>query len=280
MYKVILKKGEEKRILQGHPWIFANEVSKIEGKDKQGSIAEVFSFDGRYVGRGYINHLSKIIVRILTLGSEEIDRDFFKNRIEKAVSYRKSLGYSDSFRAVFAESDLLPGLIVDKYGDYLSVQFLTLGMEVRKAMIVDILKEVLSPKGIYERSDVAVRKKEGLEPIKGLLYGEIPDEVIIEENGVKLSVDIINGQKTGYFLDQKSNRDRVKPYVYGKSVLDCFCNVGGFSMCSAKYGAKSVISLDVSPLAISTVEKNARLNGFTQIQPIEADVFQALRDFL
>lgn len=279
MYKVILKKGEEKRILQGHPWIFANEVSKIEGKDKQGSIAEVFSFDGRYVGRGYINHLSKIIVRILTLGSEEIDRDFFKNRIEKAVSYRRSLGFSDSFRAVFAESDLLPGLIVDKYGDYLSVQFLTLGMEVRKAMIVDILKEVLSPKGIYERSDVAVRKKEGLEPIKGLLYGEIPDDVIIEENGVKLSVDIINGQKTGYFLDQKSNRDRVKPYVYGKSVLDCFCNVGGFSMCSAKYGAKSVISLDVSPLAISTVEKNARLNGFTQIQPIEADVFQALRDY-
>lgn len=279
MYKVILKKGEEKRILQGHPWVFANEVSKIEGKEKQGSIAEVFSFDGRYVGRGYINHLSKIIVRILTLGSEEIDRDFFKNRIEKAVFYRRSLGFSDSFRAVFAESDLLPGLIVDKYGDYLSVQFLTLGMEVRKAMIVDILKEVLSPKGIYERSDVAVRKKEGLEPIKGLLYGEIPDEVIIEENGVKLSVDIINGQKTGYFLDQKSNRDRVKPYVYGKSVLDCFCNVGGFSMCAAKYGAKSVVSLDISPLAISTVEKNARLNGFTQIQPIEADVFQALRDY-
>ena len=279
MYKVILKKGEEKRILQGHPWIFANEVSKIEGKDKQGSIAEVVSFDGRYIGRGYINHLSKIIVRILTLGGEEIDRDFFKNRIEKAVSYRRSLGYSDNYRAVFAESDFLPGLIVDKYGDYLSVQFLTLGMEVRKSLITELLVEIFSPKGIYERSDVAIRKKEGLEPVKSLLYGAIPDEVIIEENGVKLAVDIINGQKTGYFLDQKSNRARVRPYVRDKKVLDCFCNVGGFSLCAAKYGAKSVISLDISPLAIRTVEKNSNLNGFDQISAKTADVFQALREY-
>ena len=208
MYTVILKKTEEKKILNGYPWVYANEVYKIEGKDKQGSIAEVRSFDGRFVCYGFINHLSKLIVRVLTLKSEEIDREFFKKRIVDANNYRLSLGYSDNYRAVFSESDFLSGLIVDKYGDALSVQFLSLGMEVRKQMIVDVLVEVFNPKTIYERSDVPIRKKEGLEEKKGLLYGEDKTVVEITENGIKMLVDLENGQKTGYFLDQKENRDK------------------------------------------------------------------------
>lgn len=201
MYCIFLKKGEEKRILNGEPWVFANEVQKIEGSGKQGDVCKVCANDGRFVALGYINHLSKIIVRVLSYKEEPIDYRFFYNRIKAACDYRKALGYSDNYRAVFGESDLLPALIVDKYGDYLSCQFLSLGMEKRKDMIVDILKDIFAPKGIYERSDVAVRKKEGLLEKKGLLYGEVPDKIAICENGVTLFVDIKEGQKTGYFLD-------------------------------------------------------------------------------
>ena len=279
MYTVYLKKNEEKKILNGFPWVYANEVQKILGKDTQGSVAEVRSNDGRFVGRGFINHLSKILVRILSLKDEIIDKEFFANRIKKANDYRWSLGYSDNYRVVFSESDMLPGLIVDKYGEYLSVQFLSLGMEKIKADIVDILVGIFNPKGIFERSDVAVRAKEGLEEQKGVLFGEIPDKVIIEENGLKMYVDIINGQKTGYFLDQKENRDNVKNYVKDKTVLDCFCNVGGFSLCSAKYGAKNVTAVDISKSALDTVNENAKLNNFDNIETKEGDVFEILREY-
>ena len=206
MYTLTLKKNEEKRILLGHPWVYANEVAKIEGKDAQGSIAKVCAFDGRFIGYGYINHLSKIIVRILTRRDEIIDKDFFKKRIVNANDLRVNLGFNDNYRVCFGENDLLPGLVVDKYGDYLCVQFLTLGMEVRKDMILDILEEIFSPKGIYERSDVSVREKEGLKQFKGVVRGAINSPVLINENGVKMFVDLENGQKTGYFLDQKENR--------------------------------------------------------------------------
>ena len=273
MYCVILKRNEEKKILNGYPWIFANEVYKIDGKDVRGAVAEVRSFDGKYVGKGFINHQSKILVRILTLGNEEIDRNFFKERVVNAVNYRRQLGYDDNYRAIFGESDLLPGLIVDKYGEYLSAQFLSLGMEMRKDMICDILEEVLSPKGIYERSDVAVRKKEGLEEKKGVLRGDFIPEATITENGLKLVVDLENGQKTGYFLDQKENRDNLKHYVFAKTVLDCFCNEGGFSLCAKKYGAKEVTAVDISERAIELVKRNAKLNGL-EINTEDADVFE------
>lgn len=277
MYILTLKKGEEKRILAGHPWVYANEVLKIEGHDVQGSIAKVVGHDGRFIGYGFINHKSKIIVRILSRDETPIDYDFFYERIKNADDYRLSLGYDNNYRVVFGESDLLPGLIIDKYDAYLSVQFLALGMDVRKDMIVDILIDLFKPKGIYERSDVSVRKKEGLEEIKGVLYGEVPPLITIEENGIKLEVDIINGQKTGYFLDQKENRDNLKNYVKGKKVLDCFSNVGGFSLCASKYGASEIIALDVSKDAIKTVKRNAELNGFTNINAVQADVFEQLR---
>ena len=278
MYTVILKKNEEKRILNGFPWVYANEVYKIEGKDKQGSVARVTAFDGRFVGIGFINHLSKILVRILSLKEEEVDEEFFRKRILAAKRYREESGYSDNYRAEFSESDYLSGLIVDKYGEYLSVQFLSLGMEVRKELIVKLLVEIFNPRGIYERSDVSIRLKEGLEEKKGYLYGgEFDTLVRIEENGVKMLVDLENGQKTGYFLDQKENRNNIKHYVKDKPVLDCFCNVGGFSMCAAKGGAKSVTAVDISATCLELVEKNAKLNGF-DIETKQADVFEFLRE--
>ncbi|MBO4323408.1 MAG: class I SAM-dependent rRNA methyltransferase [Clostridia bacterium] len=278
MYIVTLKRNEEKRILNGYPWVFANEVYKVEGKDVQGSVAEVRGYDGRFIGKGFINHASKILVRILTLKDEEINRDFFAKRIKEAVNSRKVLGYSDNYRAVFGESDALPGLIVDKYGEYLSVQFLCLGMEKIKDEIISILNEEFLPKGIYERSDVSVRQKEGLAEKKGWLLGEGETEVTITENGLKLIVDLENGQKTGYFLDQKENRDNLKYYVNGKSVLDCFCNEGGFSLCAKKYGASEVTAVDISEKAIELLKRNADLNGL-RINTVVADVFEKLREY-
>lgn len=279
MYTLTLKKGEEKRILQGHPWVYANEVAKIDGQDEQGSVAKVQGQDGRFIGYGFINHKSKIIVRILTRDETPIDRAFFFERIKVANDARLGLGYGNNYRVVFGESDLLPGLIIDKYADYLSVQFLSLGMDIRKKMIIEILLEIFNPKGIFERSDVSVRSKEGLEQVKGVLYGEVPPIVMIEENGIKLEVDIHNGQKTGYFLDQKENRDNLKYYVKNKTVLDCFCNVGGFSLCASKYGASEVTAVDISEDAIRAVRRNAQLNGFTNITALKADVFDQLRAY-
>lgn len=278
MYTVTLKRNEEKKVLNGYPWIFANEVQKIEGKDKQGSVAEVKAFDGRYVGKGFINHHSKIIVRILTTKSEEINKDFFEERIKIADEGRRELGYNDNYRVVFGESDNLPGLIVDKYGDKLSVQFLSLGMEVVKNDVIDILVKRFAPSTIYERSDVAIREKEGLPLKKGVIYGKNETQSIIVENGLKLIVDLENGQKTGYFLDQKENRDDLKFYVKDKTVLDCFCNEGGFSLCAKKYGAKEVTAIDISKTAIELVEKNAKLNDL-EIKTRVADVFEALREY-
>lgn len=279
MYTLTLKKGEEKRPLNFHPWIYANEVAKIDGKDAQGSIARVESHDGRFVGYGYINHKSKIIVRLLSYRDEPIDEEFFRRRILNAKRMREEMGYSDNYRAIFGESDMLPGLIVDKYANTLSVQFLTLGMEVRKETIVKLLAEIFRPSCIYERSDVDVRLKEGLLPTKGVLYGELDRELIIEENGIKMRVDVENGQKTGYFLDQKENRGNLKSFVEGKTVLDCFCNQGGFSLCASLYGAKEVLACDVSALALEAVKSNAALNGFTNIATVQADVFELLRKF-
>jgi 23S rRNA (cytosine1962-C5)-methyltransferase len=278
MYTLTLKEGKEKRLLR-HPWVYSNEVAKIDGKDAQGSIAKVVAHDGRFVGYGYINHFSKIIVRILSRSETPIDREFFYERIKRAKEYRENLGYSDNYRVVFGESDFLPALIVDKYGDTLVTQFLALGMDVRKKMITDILAELFHPKCIYERSDVSVREKEGLPQVKGVLYGELDKNLTITENGIKMFIDVENGQKTGYFLDQKENRENLKYYVKNKTVLDCFCNQGGFSLCAAKYGAKEITAADVSRSALDAVEKNAKLNGFDNIKTVEANVFELLRDY-
>ena len=276
-YKLYLKKNEEKRIIGGHSWVYANEVAKIEGKDKNGSLAEVYSFDGRFIGKGYINHASKILVRIFIRGNETDDEQFYLDAIKKANNYRVKLGYNNCYRMVFAESDNLPALIIDKYGDILVMQCLSLGIDLRKQTICDCLVKLFNPKGIYERSDVAVRKKEGLPEVKQVLYGEVPDYQEIEENGIKMLVDVKNGQKTGYFLDQKENRFAVRKYCTGE-VLDCFCNSGGFSLNAATV-AKGVTSCDISELALKNVRDNAELNGFKNITTLQGDVFEVLRNF-
>lgn len=276
-YNIYLKKNEEKRILAGHSWVYANEVAKIEGKEKNGSLACVYSNDGKFIGKGYINHASKILVRIFIRGSETDDKAFYLKKIKEANDFRMKLGYENCYRIVFAEADGLPALIVDKYGDYLVIQCLSLGIDMRKAMICECLQELFLPKGIYERSDVSVRKKEGLSEVKGLLYGEVPDYVEIEENGLKMLVDVKNGQKTGYFLDQKENRLAARRYAHGE-ILDCFCNSGGFSINSATV-ADSVTACDISELALKNVIENAKLNGLKNIQTLCGDVFEVLHRF-
>ena len=278
-YRVYLKKKEEKRILDGHSWVYANEVERIEGEGKNGDLAVVYDNSGRFIGKGFINHLSKILVRIFIRNKdEEPCKELFKQRIKTAVEYREKLGYKNCYRAVFAESDDLPAVIIDRYADVFSIQILSLGMELHKHEIVDALKELYNPRGIYERSDVEVRKKEGLPLVKSKLYGDFDTRVLIEENGLKMIADIENGQKTGYFLDQKENRFAVRRYAKDASVLDCFCNVGGFSINAAAGGAKEVTALDISERALNDVNENARLNGFENIIKTECcDVFERLR---
>lgn len=279
MYSVYLKKGEEKRIFNGHSWVYANEVAKIEGKDKNGSLASVFTHDGRFIGKGYINHLSKILVRIFIRDENQVDdKAFYLERLKNADDFRKNLGYDNCYRMVFAEADDIPALIVDKYDEYLSVQFLSLGIDKMKKLIVECLVDLFAPKGIYERSDVAVRVKEGLTETKGIIYGEVPDRIIITENGLKMAVDVKNGQKTGYFLDQKENRYAARRYCKDGEVLDCFCNSGGFSLNCATV-AKSVTAVDVSRTALDSVEENASLNNLTNVRTLQGDVFEVLRNY-
>ena len=277
MYKVTLKKNEEKRILDGSSIVYANEVLSIENKSTNGSLAEVYSYDGRFLGKGYINHLSKMLVRIFLNKDEEDTIDLFKNRIKKANDYRLSLGYTSSYRMVYSEADGIPGLIVDKYEDILVVEISSLGIDLRKNMIVEALVELFSPKGIYERCEENLRTKEGLKSIETTLYGEVPDSVIISENGIKMSVHVKTSQKTGYFLDQKENRYAIRRYAKDKKVLDCFSNSGGFSMNAATV-AKEVTAVDISQVAIDNVIENAKLNGFSNVKTITGDVFKVLRD--
>ena len=277
MYKVTLKKNEEKRIIDGSSIVYANEVLSIENKETNGSLAEVYSISGKFLGKGYINHLSKVLVRIFLDKDEEDTIELFKERIKKANDYRLSLGYDSAYRMVYSEADRIPGLIVDKYEDILVIEISSLGIDLRKDMIVKALVELFNPKGIYERCEENLRTKEGLKSIEGTLYGEVPDNVIITENGIKMSVHVKTSQKTGYFLDQKENRYAVRRYAKDKKVLDCFSNSGGFSMNCATV-AKEVTALDISEVAIDNVKENATLNGFNNVKTITGDVFKVLRD--
>lgn len=278
--KVILKKDEEKRILEGHPWVFSNEILSFEGHITSGEICDVYSFDKVFIGCGFLNTSSKIMVRMLSFHHITIDVDFFKERILDAYEYRKSLGFVNNCRVVFGEADLLPGLIVDKYGDYLSIQVLSLGMEKNKDLIVQALLDIFHPLGIMERSDVPIRRKEGLEEVKQVLYPDDFNKIVtIEENGILLKVDLENGQKTGYFLDQKTNRASLEKYVKGKRVLDCFSHTGGFALHALHYGAKEACAVDINKKACQDILENAKLNHMEdKLKVVCADVFDFLRD--
>lgn len=278
--RVIVTEKATQKIKKGFLWIYNNEILKIEGEPSPGDIVSIYDSNRSFLGKGYINPQSKITIRILTRKDEEINRDFFKNRITNAWEYRRKITISSSCRVIFSEADFLPGLIVDKFKDILVIQVLTLGIERLKEEIVSILEEIFNPRGIYERSDIPARELEGLPQIKGPLKGSFDTKVEIEENGLKVMVDIENGQKTGYFLDQTENRKALKGLVEGAEVLDAFCYTGGFSLHALKYGAKSVVAIDSSRNAIELAKENAILNGFKdKIEFIEDNAFDVLRKF-
>lgn len=279
--KVCLHRGEERDIRSGGWWVYDNEIDWIDDICTDGGIVDVLDSRMQFVARGYFNRRSKITVRVLTRDeSEVIDRDFFRRRVETAWKFRQSLGFSNACRVVFGESDGLPGLTVDKFGDYLSFQTVSLGIEQWKQDIIEILVELFHPKGIYERNDVPVRAKEGLEQITGCVYGEVPPLTTIREHDAAMLVDIAHGQKTGHFLDQQENRGRIAPYCPGRTVLDLCCHTGGFSVHAALYGAASVESVDVSEEALQMVLDNAKANGVAdKITTTCGNVFDIVRSY-
>jgi 23S rRNA (cytosine1962-C5)-methyltransferase len=261
MTSLILNKQIAPRISNGHPWIYANEIASNKGEILGGDIVDVFYHNGKFCGKGYVNPLSQIMVRLLTRNRQEvIDGAFFHQRILKAWNYRKKLGYTTNCRLVFGEADDLPALIIDKFNDYLVIQTLSLGMDKWKTAIVEALVSIFAPKGIYERNDVPVRELEGLPQQKGFLYGSFDTDIMIEENGLHFSVDIANGQKTGYFLDQQDNRREIASIVKGADVLGVFTYTGTFEVHAAHYGAKSVLGIDISEQAVARANQNAAFN--------------------
>ena len=278
MTKVYLNKKINPRIAQGHPWIYNNEVDRIAGPIEPGDIVEVYFFDGQLAGRGYINPNSQIIIRLLTRKREEIDANFFYEKIKTAWVYRQQLGYTENCRLVFGEADGLPALIIDKFNDYFVLQTLSLGIDIWKPAIVDALQKLFTPKGIYERNDVPVRELEGLTQIKDFLTEPFPTEIIIKENDLQFYVNIETGQKTGYFLDQQDNRRAIKEIVKGADVLGAFTYTGTFEIHAAHYGAKSVLGIDISEGAVAQANKNAALNKLDHIVKFEAmNAFDVLK---
>ena len=278
MAVVKLRKTRETRVRGGHPWIYASEIETVDGAFENGDIVDVQDFRGKFIGRGFYNPTSQISLRILTRNDEPCDRAFFAKRIQDAWDYRKLLCDPDSCRLIYSESDFLPGLVVDKFGDVLVLQSLSLGIERIKDMIADLLMEIVQPMGIWERSDVPVRRLEGMEQVTGLLRGEVPDLVDMKENGIIFGVDVKNGQKTGFFLDQKENRAALKPICKDARVLDCFCHNGSFSLHAASFGAKSVLGVDISEEALVVARENARKNGLTNVTFEAHNCFDHLRE--
>lgn len=267
MTTVTLKKGEGRNIKSGGMWVFDNEIDTITGTFQNGALVYVQDFDGYPMGQGVINQNSKIRVRMLTRKKDTvINEDFFRMRVRNAWEYRKTTVDTSSCRVIFGEADFLPGFVVDKYEDVLVVQCLALGMEQYKEMIVNLLKEVLAEdgiliRGVYERSDANERKKEGLPKVKGFIGEAFDTNVEIVENGVHYLVDVVNGQKTGFFLDQKYNRLAIQRICKGKRVLDCFTHMGTFALNAGLAGAKEVMGLDISEFAIQQARENAKRNG-------------------
>ncbi len=282
---VTLKKGEGRTVKNGGMWVFDNEIASVMGSFEDGDIVTVHDFDGYPLGRGFINRHSKIRVRLMTRDcGQEIDTEFLKMRLSNAWEYRKRTVDTESCRVVFGEADFLPGLVIDKFSDVLVVQSLALGIDRYKEKIVSVLKDILKQdgiiiRGVYERSDAKVRAQEGLDCRKGFIGGEFDTDIEIVENGVKYYVDVKDGQKTGFFLDQKYNRMAVRKLCKNAKVLDCFTHTGSFALNAAKAGAESVLGLDASEAGIEQARRNACLNGLSDTVSFEcADVFEKLQE--
>ena len=280
---VTLKKGEGRMLKSGGLWIFDNEIASILGSFEDGDIVAVHDFDGYGLGKGFINRNSKIRVRMMTRNRhQEIDEAFLKMRVQEAWDYRKKVSDTGSCRVIFGEADFLPGLVVDKFSDVLVVQSLALGIDRLKDQIVELLKEVLAAdgikiRGVYERSDAKVRRQEGMELYKGFIGEAFDTNVEIEENGVRYMVDVKDGQKTGFFLDQKYNRKAIQHLCKDAKVLDCFTHTGFFALNAGYGGAKEVTGVDASELAVEQATLNSKLNGMEdRVKFICRDVFELL----
>ncbi len=278
MARVYLKEDIKNRIRNGHPWIYENEIDRVEGDFQPGDIVDVFYHSRDFLGKGYINPLSKIRVRLLTRRNEEINSEFFKRRIKEIISWKKPLlRDTDAFRVVFSEADGLPGLVVDKYADYLVVQIGTLGMEKLKGFLVDALVEIFEPRGIYEKSDYPAREKEGLEKFRGWIWKEGPELLEFHMNGLTFFADT-QGQKTGAFLDQRVNATLIEPFVSEERVLDVFSYTGNFAAHALKYGAEHVTLVDYSERALEIADLTLKKNGFEgKYDLIVANAFDHLR---
>lgn len=280
MKKVVLKRKISNRIASGHPWIFANEINLMDDELMPGDIAVVENYDGSFVGKGYVNPLSRIPVRLLTRKkNDEINAAFFLQKIQEAWEYRKRLGYVENCRLVFGEADGLPQLIIDKFNDYFVIQTLAFGIDKWKNEIVAAINQLFEPKGIYERNDVPVRELEGMEQTKGFLSAPFNTRIPITENGLKFIVDVEKGQKTGYFLDQRDNRRAIEHIVKGADVLGAFCYTGTFEIHAAAYGAKHVLGLDISENAVEQARENAKLNKLNNISFQAINAFDALKQW-
>ena len=279
MATAILRAGREKRVYSRHPWIFKSDIEDVVGNPEPGSVLNVKTCKGRFLAKAFYNPLSQIALRVLSYHDEEIGREFIFQRIHEAIEYRRSFADMHSCRLVFAESDRLPALIVDAFGSILVVQCLALGMERFKKDIIEALVNEIHPQGIWERNDVPVRKLEGLDMTTGLLYGEVPDFVEIQENNIRFLVDVKHGQKTGYFLDQKENRAAIAPFVRDKKVLDCFTHTGSFALHAGHYGAENVCGVDISAYACKFAAENAELNKLSdRVRFVEANAFDLLAE--
>jgi len=281
MTHLFLRRGHDRRVRAGHPWIFSNEIDHIEPEAAAGEAVEIFSHRGDFHGTGYFNPRSLIAARILTRQRESIDSpEFFLRKIQKAQAYRQQIYPTETaLRIVHGEGDGLPGLVVDRYGEVLSIQLLTLGMEQRREAILEALRTLFVPRAIVARNDAAVRELEGLPLAVELVEGELPDELVVAEHGLKSRVDILAGQKTGHFLDQKENHLALQGRVEGQRVLDLFCYSGNWSLHAAHFGAREVIGADISAAAVELARGNATLNGFEAVCSfVKADVFELLRE--
>ena len=271
--------GRQKKLLQGHPWVYGNEIERVEGEIEDGGLVTVVDFRGRYMGTGFYNSKSLITVRLLTHRQEEITDELIASRVKAACDYRRFVMNrpgTDSCRLIYGEADRLPGVIADRFGGVIVLQVLALGMERFTQTIADALLACEKPDCLLLQNDDAIRRKEGMECFTRVLYGTLPEENIIHENGVKLAVDVLGGQKTGYFLDQKDNHLFVRQFCKDARVLDCFSYIGAFALNAAAAGAKEVTAVDISEAAVQLIEKNAVLNG-ADITAVCANCFDFLR---
>jgi 23S rRNA (cytosine1962-C5)-methyltransferase len=274
---LVLRKQEEERLLSGHQWIFSNEIKTIQGNPEPGDVIELHRHDGKFLGIGFFHPNSLIAFRLLSREREEITFEFFEKRLSQALSLRRRLfPHAETFRLAHGEGDFLPGLIIDKYNEYVSIQTLSLGMDRRITLICDVLESLLHPKAIVERNESPLRTLEQLPLKKDVLRGTL-EQTIVAENGVKFKIDLLSGQKTGIFLDQRDNRKAIRRYVKGATVLDCFCNEGGFSLNAVEGGAESVRGVDSSDTAIAKAKVNATINQKTNLVFEVADVFELLK---